>query len=156
MAVQRGLETHVFDRADSGPKPELTRALGAQYHSGDFPRLTPDVVIECTGAGQVVLDAIDGTAPDGITCLAGISSGAHDVSLDLAALNKDMVLENDVVFGSVNANRAHYRGAAAALAEADRSWLARLITRRVPLSRWREAYEKRDGDIKVVIDFTAG
>ena len=54
-----------------------------------------------------------------------------------------MVLENDVVFGSVNANRRHYRAAAEALAKADKDWLARLITRRVPLARWQEAFEQR-------------
>jgi len=59
------------------------------------------------------------------------------------------------VFGSVNANRAHYRDAADALAKADKNWLARLITRRVPLDRWQEAFERRPNDIKVVIDFTA-
>ena len=37
---------------------------------------------------------------------------------------------------------------------ADRTWLGRLITRRVPLERWSEALEYRKGDIKVVIDFT--
>ena len=52
-----------------------------------------------------------------------------------------MVLENDVVFGSVNANRRHYRAAADALAKADKDWLGRLITRRVPLDRWQEAFE---------------
>jgi threonine dehydrogenase-like Zn-dependent dehydrogenase len=63
------------------------------------------------------------------------------------------VLSNDVVFGSVNANRAHYEAAAEALARADRAWLSRLITRRVPLTQWREAFEKHDNEVKVVIDF---
>jgi glucose 1-dehydrogenase len=37
--------------------------------------------------------------------------------------------------------------------KADKAWLARLITRRVPLARWQEAFEPRDDDIKVVVDF---
>jgi threonine dehydrogenase-like Zn-dependent dehydrogenase len=61
--------------------------------------------------------------------------------------------DNDAVFGSVNANRGHYEAAAQALAQADHDWLDRLITRRVPLARWREALEHRSGDIKVVIEF---
>jgi hypothetical protein len=64
------------------------------------------------------------------------------------------VLDNDVIFGSVNANHAHYRMAADALARADKDWLARLISRHVPLSRWQEALQRRPDDIKVVIDFT--
>ena len=67
-------------------------------------------------------------------------------------LNRDIVLENDVVFGSVNANRRHYEAAAAALAAADRSWLERLITRRVPLDSWRDALTRQDHDIKVVVE----
>ena len=73
--------------------------------------------------------------------------------LDIGRVNRTMVLENDVVFGTVNANRLHYQMAADALARADRRWLARLITRRVPLDRWSEALEHRKGDIKVIIDF---
>ena len=65
-----------------------------------------------------------------------------------------MVLDNEVVFGSVNANHAHYKKAAQALAEADQDWLRRLITRRVPLDRWAEALEHRPGDIKAIIDFS--
>jgi hypothetical protein len=64
-----------------------------------------------------------------------------------------MVLGNAVVFGTVNANRRHYEAAAATLARADRQWLERLITRKVPLARWREAYERRAGDVKTVLLF---
>lgn len=156
LARQLGLEVHVYDRVEAGLKPELVRELGGTYHCGGveaLARLHPDVVIECTGVGTVVLAVLECSAPDGVVCLAGLSSGDHRVALDLSVLNRQMVLENDVVFGSVNANRRHYEGAAAALAAADRAWLARLITRRVPLARWREAYERRDGDVKVVLEF---
>ena len=69
-------------------------------------------------------------------------------------LNRRLVLENDVVFGSVNANRSHYEAGAEALARADRAWLSRLITRKVPLSNWQEAYQRQPTDVKVVLDFT--
>jgi threonine dehydrogenase-like Zn-dependent dehydrogenase len=154
MGAQRGLEVHVFDRNDSGPKPGLVRDLGGTYHTGDFGKLKPDVVIECTGAPQVIRDAATSTAADGITCLAGIGAPGGKTPVDISSVNRTMVLENDVVFGSVNANRAHYRAAADALAKADKKWLARLITRRVPLSRWQEAFERRKDDIKVIVDFT--
>jgi threonine dehydrogenase-like Zn-dependent dehydrogenase len=155
LGAQRGLELHILDRNTRGPKPDLARALGATYHDGDLGKLAPDVVIECTGAGEVVLDAMRRTAPQGIVCLAGVSSGGHKLKFDVGDLNRNMVLENDVVFGSVNANRRHYSAAAAALAKADKDWLARLITRKVPLSRWREAFEPRADDVKVALDFAA-
>src|SRR5262249_173568 len=68
-------------------------------------------------------------------------------------INRTAVLNNDCLFGTVNANRRHYEMAADALAKADKGWLARLITRRVPLDRFSEALEHRKGDIKVIVDF---
>ena len=156
MAAQRGLETHVFDRTVDGMKPRLVHDLGARYHSGDISRLAdlkPDVVIECTGASAVVLEVIELTGPLGIVCLAGVSSGGHALKLDVGLLNRTMVLENDVVFGTVNANRRHYENAAASLGRADAAWRSRLITRRVPLRQWSDALRREPDDVKVVIDF---
>ena len=62
------------------------------------------------------------------------------------------MLENDVVFGSVNANLGHYALALEALGRADIAWLERLITRRVPLERFAEVVEARPDDVKVVLD----
>jgi glucose 1-dehydrogenase len=155
LARQRGLEVHVLDRVSDGPKPALVHDLGATYHTGPAHALgfAPDLVMECTGAASILVDVMEMAAPDGIVCLTGVSSGGHTLPLDLGLVNRNLVLRNTVVFGSVNANRAHYETAAAALARADPGWLARLVTRRVPLARWREALERRPGDVKVVIDF---
>jgi glucose 1-dehydrogenase len=155
IGKQRGYELHILDRHADGPKPELARALGATYHAGNVGGLEPDIVIECTGASSVVLDVMGQNAPQGIVCLTGVSSGGHKLKFDVGELNRSMVLENDVVFGTVNANRRHYRAAAEALAKADKDWLSRVITRRVPLARWQEAFEPRPDDIKVVLDFAA-
>ena len=113
-----------------------------------------EIVLECTGAPSVILDAIGRNTPSGIVCLAGLSSGQHRIDLDVGAFNRSMVLENDTVFGSVNANRTHYEIAADALARADRDWLSRLVSRRVPLANWAEAFDHRPDDVKVVLDFT--
>lgn len=155
MAVERRLETHVLDRVTEGPKPQLVRDLGAEYHTSRAAEACPrpDIVLECTGAAQLVFDVIENNAPNGIVCLTGLSSGGRMTKIDLALLNRELVLENDVVFGSVNANRRHYQLAAESLLRADRRWLERLITRRVPLDRWREAFEHQEGDVKTVIEF---
>jgi threonine dehydrogenase-like Zn-dependent dehydrogenase len=157
MARQRGLEVHVLDRHTDGPKPQLVTDLGAHYHTtavGDLAAAA-DVVIECTGVGQLVIEVVERTPPGCITCLTGISSGGHRIAVDMAALNKELVLENDVVFGSVNANRRHYELACAALAKADRKWLARVVTRRVPLADWKDALARRPDDVKPVIELAA-
>jgi threonine dehydrogenase-like Zn-dependent dehydrogenase len=155
LGRQRDFELHILDRNEDGPKPQLARDLGATYHTGDLGTLAPDIVIECTGAGAVVLDVMGRTAPLGIVCLAGVSACGHEQRFDIGELNRGMVLYNDVVFGSVNANRRHYRAAAEALAKADKAWLSRLISRRVPLDCWQQAFKRRDDDVKVVLDFAA-
>ena len=154
LAVQRGLEVHVLDQVTDGPKPGLVRDLGAEYHATPLEELglTPDVVVECTGVASVVLAAITRTAIDGITCLTGVSTPGRRRSVDLGGLNREMVLENDVVLGSVNANRSHYEAAAQALAAADRSWLDRILTRRVHLDDYRQAFDRSPDDVKVVLE----
>ena len=156
IGVQRGLDVHVLDRVTDGPKPDLVAALGATYHGEPvdvvgraFP---PDVVIETTGATQVVFDAISVSASYGVTCLAGISSAGRRLRIDAGAINRDLVLHNDAVIGTVNANLSHYRAAAEALARSDPAWLRRLITRRVPLGSAPSQFQAREGDVKLVVD----
>lgn len=155
LSIQRGLDTHVLDRVTEGPKPGIVAALGATYHHDDIDtvaaRLQPDVVIEATGAGPVVFGAIANTSTYGIVCLTGVSPAGRRLSVDAGAVNREVVLENDAVVGSVNANLRHYRQAADALAKADRDWLAGLITRRVPIHRAQDAFDAQPGDVKVVI-----
>lgn len=155
LGVQRGLEVHLADRVTGGPKPALARDLGAEYHTEEVgelaSRLRPDVVIEATGVGQVVFGAMAGTAVYGVLCLTGVSPAGRSLSVDAGSLNREIVLENDVVIGSVNANLNHYRQAADALTRADTAWLDRLITRRVPLERFTEAFERREDDVKAVL-----
>jgi threonine dehydrogenase-like Zn-dependent dehydrogenase len=156
LGVQRGLEVHVLDRVTGGPKPRLVEQLGARYHHGavgDACR-DADVVVECTGASTLVFDAMRCAAPSGIVCLAGVSSGHRVLSVDAGALNNELVLENHVVFGTVNANRTHYEAAEVALARADARWLDELITRRVALTHWPDAYvHDPQNDVKTVLMF---
>jgi threonine dehydrogenase-like Zn-dependent dehydrogenase len=158
LARQRGLEVAVLDRTTEGPKPGLVADLGATYHAGSIEEAARDVdvILEATGVPQLVFDAMRHTAPVGIVCLTGVSPTGRQLTVDAGAVNRELVLENDVVFGSVNANRRHYEAAAQALGEADRPWLERLITRRVPLDRLPEALERRPDDVKVVVDLRGG
>jgi glucose 1-dehydrogenase len=127
--------------------------LGARYFAGDLEAAGrgADVVVECTGVGQLVFDATGVTGPNGIVCLTGLSSGKRLLTVDANAVNRELVLENVVVFGTVNANRRHYEAAMRALGQADRRWLDRLLTRQVRLRDWRAAYERRPQDIKTVL-----
>jgi threonine dehydrogenase-like Zn-dependent dehydrogenase len=157
MGAQRGLEVHVLDNRDSLEKRRIVHELGGTFHLGSLSLLDdfkPDILMECTGAPIVVRDALGRTASAGIVCLVGVSAPGRVFDLDIGLLNRTLVLDNDTVFGTVNANRKHYQDAVDALQRADKSWLARLITRRVPVEQWTLALEQEADDIKVVVDFS--
>jgi threonine dehydrogenase-like Zn-dependent dehydrogenase len=155
LGVQRGLEVHVLDRVTDGPKPGLVADLGATYHHGTVHEVAehtrPDVVIEGTGVGALVFDALTVTGPYGIVCLTGVSPTGRSLTIDAGAINREVVLENDAVVGSVNANLRHYRSGAEALAAADQHWLRRLITRSATLENHTQVLEPDPSDVKTVI-----
>ena len=155
LGKQRGLEVHVLDRVISGPKPALVQALGGTYHSGALSEVgfEPDVVVECTGVGQVIADSLRAVGAGGVVCLTGVGRGGRTVGLPTADIASQVVLQNNVVVGSVNANKRHWYKAGEALARADRSWLERLLTRRERPEDFARALERTADDIKVVVQF---
>jgi len=155
ICVQHGLDVHVLDRMTTGPKPEIVSALGATYHTTTIAGIgfAPDVIMECTGVGSVIADSIQGVGSGGIVCLTGVGAGGSVGSVPTAEVAAAAVLKNNVVVGSVNANKRHWYKGSQALARADRSWLSRLITRRETPENFESAMQRRAEDIKVVVQF---
>ncbi len=151
----RDVQVHVLDRAETGPKPELVRALGATYHTGSVLDLdfNPDIIVECTGVGSVIADSVQKVGAGGIICLTGVGAGgvAERATADIAAA---VVLKNNVIVGSVNANKRHWYKAGENLARSDREWLRRLITRIEKPENFQQALVREPDDIKVVIQFS--
>ncbi len=157
MGTQRGLDVHVLDHHDNLHKRRLLDALGATYHVESLENLNgfqPDILMECSGAPSVVREALGRTAASGIVCLVGVTAPGHDFDIDVGALNRTMVLDNNTVFGTVNANRLHYQMAHEALVRADKTWLNGLITRREPVEQWTLSLERQPDDIKVIVEFS--
>jgi glucose 1-dehydrogenase len=159
LSMQRGYETYVLDLVTEGRKPEMVRRLGATYfHRGDLTEAAAeaDIVLECTGYFQMLLEASKQNVRHRIICLTGVSAAGTESAVDPGLLNRNLVLNNSVLFGSVNANRHHYELAAEALAQTDQDWLAGLVTRQVPVGQWADAYARKPDDIKIVLDFRPG
>ncbi|HKV95754.1 MAG TPA: glucose 1-dehydrogenase [Candidatus Angelobacter sp.] len=155
LGKERGLDVHVLDQFESGPKPDLVRALGATYHNGPVAKIgfEPDVVIECTGVGSIIADAIECVGSSGIVCLTGVGRGSNTRS-DSRDIATEAVLRNKVVVGSVNANKRHWYKGGQALARANREWLSRLISRCERPENFTDALARKPDDIKVVIQFS--
>lgn len=160
IGVQRGLDVHVLDRPTDGPKPKLVSDLGATYHHDGIgevvAKVTPDVVIEATGVGELVFGSMGAMAPYGILCLTGVSAVGGEMSVPAGTVNRTMVLGNNTVVGSVNANLHHYAAAAGYLAKADLHWLERVVSRRVPLESFADAFQAQPDDVKVVLTLDGG
>lgn len=155
FGIQLGLEVHVLDRNTSGLKPESVRALGATYHSCKVADVgfAPDVILECTGVGEVISESIGAIGAGGVVCLAGVGHGGATPKMPSADVASRAVLKNNVVIGSVNANKRHWYKGAEALARADREWLARLISRCERPENFTNALKRKPDDIKVLIQF---
>jgi len=156
IGVQHELEVHVLDRVTSGHKPDLVKSLGATYHSTNVANVgfEPDIIIECTGVGQVIAESIQNVGSSGIVCLTGVGRGGVASGAAIADVAAAVVLRNNVVVGSVNANKRHWYKAGEALARADRKWLGRLITRREKPENFQQALDRKPDDIKVIVQFS--
>ncbi len=163
----RGLQVVVYNRSSSGPKVELTRELGAQYvPAGELElghelaeELGPfDVAIEATGFSPLAFRLLDTVGPNGVAVLTGVSGGDCTAELPVDHLNLETVLQNKVLVGTVNADRANFEQAVRDLAGIEQrwpGWLQRMITRRVPLERYSEALNRAPDDVKAVVDVAA-
>lgn len=163
----RGLDVVTVARSQGTRAAELAVAAGARYLSSrDVPipelgrELGPiDLIVEATGNGQVVFEALRALGTNGVLCLTSITGGHRPVELDVDHLNLRLVLDNLAVFGSVNANRVDFEQGVADLNLARTRWpglLDRLITRRLPLAEFRAALDGSPGDIKTVLEIESG
>jgi len=150
-----GFQVTFIDCFETWSKPQLVRDLGATYHAGSIMDLKfePDVIVECTGVGSVIADSIRKVSSGGIVCLTGVGAGgvSGQATADMAA---GAVLKNNVIVGSVNANKRHWYRAGENLARADRSWLSRVITRREKPENFQQALARQPDDVKVIIQFS--
>jgi threonine dehydrogenase-like Zn-dependent dehydrogenase len=140
------------------PSSEIADALGARYVSTKDTDLAElggfDLVVEAAGSAQLMADSLGLLRRSGVACLLGIDGRDRKVELDGRVIGMDTVLENRVLFGSVNAHREDWLAGVAALAEAKRRFpgvLEQLVSLRVPLDRFKEAFEHRGGKATLVL-----
>ena len=145
------------------PRARLVEASGARYVSTTAEPLSAlredvggfDLVVEATGNVQVMADSIGMLRRSGVACLLGLDGRQQSVELDGRVLGVDMILENRVVFGSVNANRVDWLAAVESLDRARERWpeaLPQFVGLRVPLDRFAEAFEHKGVKATLVLD----
>jgi threonine dehydrogenase-like Zn-dependent dehydrogenase len=136
----RGLDVTALART---PKPNLNATLletiGVRYESTrEVPvadaasRFGPfDLVFEATGFSPLIFEAAQALAGNGVLILTSLTAGTRKTEVESDRLNRELVLGNKVMFGTVDAGRDHFEMALADFARAEMTWpgwLARLLT----------------------------
>lgn len=112
-----GFETYVFSReSEDSARAALIGGLGCRYISSErtaIERLPErigavDFVFEAVGVPAVAWGALPTLAPNGIYALTGVPALGEPVLGDLRRWMRDIVLNNQLIFGTVNAGRSAY------------------------------------------------
>jgi glucose 1-dehydrogenase len=137
---------------------ELVEHSGAQYVSTKSTELSElgsfDLVVEAAGDAQLMARSLGLLRRSGVACLLGIDPRRQKVEIDGRVLGVDVILENRVLFGSVNAHRQDWLAAVEALDRARERWpeaLERFVAFRVPLDRFQEAFDHRGGKATLLL-----
>ncbi len=161
--VANGFETIVYSREPVGSdKARLVGAIGAAYVSAETESITDlvgrhgaiDVVYEAAGASAMAFEVIQGLGTNGIFIFTGVPGRKGPVEVDTDLMMRNLVLKNQVVFGSVNAGRSCYEDAVTSLQEFMRRWpdqVRSLITGRYPMDGVVPLLLGKVGGIKNVI-----
>ena len=160
----RGLRTAVVGREPvTDLRARIAKQLGAEYISvanrqlTDLPKDTgyPDIVVEATGSAKVVFDAMELLAPNGVLSLLSVTGGQTMNPEPIDLINQRLVLGNQVVVGSVNANPRHFKMGVRDFGRIDRQWpgvLPQLLTDRIPWADHKQWFDHRGGDIKATLE----
>jgi len=160
----RGLRTVVVGREDASDyRVQIVKAMGAEYVCvankalPDVPKETgfPDIVIEATGVSRVVFDAMEILGPNGVLCLLSVTGGDTMNSEPIDLINQRLVLGNQVVFGSVNANPRHFKQGVKDFVSINKKWpgvMSRLLTDRIPWENHKKWFSERGTGIKSTLE----
>jgi threonine dehydrogenase-like Zn-dependent dehydrogenase len=162
----RGAEVYGLDIVDADTaRPQWLEAIGGQYVDGrqvpadkvDDSLGPMELIFESTGVASLEFNLLDALAANGVYVLTGIPGGDRPLEIPGAELIRQLVLDNQVMVGSVNAARGHFQMAVDDLAHGRLLWgdhVARLITGRHPYTDFGTALGKHPADeIKTVIEW---
>ncbi len=163
----RGAEIYGMDVVDANSaRPQWLAVLDGKYIDGrqvtadkiDDVCGGMDVIVEATGVAALEFNLIDALGINGAYVVTGIPGGDRPLEIPGAELVRQLVLDNQVLIGSVNAARAHFQMAVDDLLAAHLRWgdhIAKLITNRYPASDFQTPLTTHTADeIKVVLEWS--
>lgn len=161
--LRHGFETYVYSRSKKpNPKAELVESLGAHYLSSEL--VSPealaeqvgniDLVYEAVGVSKISYDVLKFLGLNGVFVFTGIPAPKAAIGIDADIIMRNLVLKNQLVVGTVNADRRAFEAAIADLGVFQERWpseLKSLITGRYPIDKFNELLLGEKSGIKNVI-----
>lgn len=161
--VSAGFETFVYSRAPApNPKASLVESIGATYVSSQESNVDElaksmgniDLVYEAAGASKISFDVLRVLGTNGVFVFTGVPGRKAPVEVDTDLIMRNLVLKNQIVFGTVNADRSAFEAAVRDLDQFSKTWpdaVRSLITARRPVEDFYPLLIGKSGGIKNVI-----
>lgn len=162
----RGADVYGLDVVDATTsRPKWLNVIGGHYMDG---RQVPadqvekkvgamDLIVDATGIAALEFNLLDALGRNGVYVITGIPGGDHPVQIQGAELVRQLVLDNQMMLGSVNAARGHFQMGADDLFQAHLRWgahIAALITNRYSFGQFAESVNHHSPEtIKQVIEW---
>lgn len=161
--VANQFRTYVYSlEAAPNPKSAIVEAIGATYissattsvealaeHTGNI-----DVVYEATGASKISFELMKVLGTNGVFVFTGVPGRKAPIELDADLIMRNLVLKNQVVYGTVNAGRGAFEAGIEDLGRFMQRWpqaVRSLITGQFPLTAFRDLLLGKSSGIKNVL-----
>jgi threonine dehydrogenase-like Zn-dependent dehydrogenase len=161
--VAAGFQTWVYSREPApNPRSAIVEAIGATYVSSttdDVQQLAErigniDLVFEAVGASSLAFKVMEVLGTNGVFIFTGVPGRKAPIEVDTDLLMRNLVLKNQVMFGTVNAGRDAFEAAVADLKVFMDRWpdaVRALFTNRVTVDNAPMKMLDGGGSIKDVV-----
>ncbi len=157
-----GFDVTAIDRhGDDTPAARILSSIAVRHVDvsdglASLGDLRFDLILEASGSATLDFELVARLGPNAALVLTGLPSAAPpSLPVDAAQLFRGIVLQNQALVGSVNANRSFFEAGLRHLTGFRRRWGAvpeQLITLRASVERFAEVLEgKRPDSIKTVL-----
>ncbi len=157
-------DVYVYSR-ETAPnlKSQIVEAIGGHYVSAQTDSIEQladrvgniDVIYEATGASSISFEALKVLGTNGIFVFTGVPGRKAPIEVDTDLIMRDLVLKNQVVFGTVNAARGTFEDAIRDLGVFMERWpsaVRSLVTGRYPIEAYQDLLLGQATGIKNVIN----
>jgi threonine dehydrogenase-like Zn-dependent dehydrogenase len=167
MALRvRGFDTWVYSlEPKTSPNAEIVEGIGAHYVAAGDTKMEDlseiigniDLIYEATGAAGPTFKLIEELGTNGVFILTGVPGKKGPVPIQTDLLMRNLVLRNQILYGTVNAGPDAFAAAVEDLQEFLKRWptiVPKLITQRFAPETFADLLTGKPAGIKNVISFS--